>query len=58
MICLYLQYPFANKYYDKYCGCFSKCWIWVFTTKTERAMEKRYKQAMDSKSEIIKCKSV
>ena len=30
VICLYLQYPFATKYYDEYCGCLTKCWSIIF----------------------------
>ena len=35
ILCLYLQYPFAKKYYDKYCICayLGKCCIYCLTTK-------------------------
>ena len=26
MILLYLQFPFAKQYYEKYCQCFINCW--------------------------------
>ena len=33
IVCLYLQYPFANRYYDKYCVCFGKCCTYLVMYK-------------------------
>eukprot|EP01084_Bolivina_argentea_P036730 67918_1 len=38
MICLYLQYSFAEEYYHKYCRWCGYAWNYFFTTKTEREM--------------------
>ena len=29
-LCLYLQYPFSEGLYNKYCACFGKMWLCVF----------------------------
>lgn len=34
IICLYLQYPFNRKYYDKYCVCLKNCCIRVLLKQT------------------------
>ena len=47
IVCLCLQYSFAKEYYDKYCGCFGKCWRSILTSKAEKAMEKRYSEMME-----------
>ena len=41
VICLYLQYSFATRYYNKYCACFGKCWGYFLTNKFERDMIKK-----------------
>ena len=41
IICLYLQYPFCGKYYDKYCGCFGNFWLSIFERKAKNAFNKR-----------------
>ena len=33
VICLYLQYPFNEKYYDKYCGGVSKCCMYFIARR-------------------------
>ena len=52
MICLYLQYPFAKRYYDKYCKCFGRFWSYCLIKKTENAMKMRYK-AGDKTMEVV-----
>ena len=54
VICLYLQYPFATKYYDKYCGCFGKylCLNKILRENTKKSMERKYRNSMRS-SEVI-----
>eukprot|EP01084_Bolivina_argentea_P249328 417325_1 len=37
VICLWLQYQIAAKYYDKYCICVDKCWKEIFKS---RALDK------------------
>ena len=46
VICLYLQYPFAKKYYDKYCGWSGQFWNWLFTTKAERFLQNKYRSSI------------
>ncbi len=36
---LYLQYPFATKYYQKYCKCNHACWRFMLTQKTKKMFE-------------------
>ena len=36
ILCLYWQYPFNNKYYDKYCGCFGTCCIYLLATSQRK----------------------
>ena len=36
IICLFLQYPFNKKFYDKYCICFSKCCIYLLATNERK----------------------
>ena len=39
VICLYLAYPFSNKYYNKYCICFSKCCTYLLNKMTVDEMK-------------------
>ena len=41
LTCLFLQYPFAKDYYDKYCQCFANFWDSKLIKKTQNAMVKR-----------------
>ena len=43
IICLYLQYPFSKKYYDKYCKCFANCCTWIMMKKLTRSYQMRAK---------------
>ena len=43
VICLYLQYPFAKKHYNTYCGCIGNFWRFVFIKKAEKAMKKKFR---------------
>ena len=36
ILCLYLQYEFNTKYYDKYCICFGDCCAYLFTKYARR----------------------
>eukprot|EP01083_Nonionella_stella_P022329 61801_1 len=38
IICLYLQYPFAHRHYEKYCKCCAYLSDYLFQAKTERDM--------------------
>eukprot|EP01083_Nonionella_stella_P111894 328565_1 len=38
VICLYLQYPFAIRHYEKYCKCCAHLSDYLFQAKTERDM--------------------
>ena len=42
VICLHLQYPFATKSYNKYCGCINKCLNVILSRRTRGNMEKKY----------------
>ena len=38
--CLYLQFPFSVRYYDKYCSCFGKCCLMLLTRhKSQETMK-------------------
>ena len=41
IICLYLQYSFAQRYYDKYCGWFGNCCTYLFQKWTLHKVERR-----------------
>ena len=41
ILCLYLQYPFADEYYRKYFVCFGNCCIFLFTFCTKKKAKKR-----------------
>eukprot|EP01083_Nonionella_stella_P203262 741832_1 len=42
VICLYLQYSFSTKYYEKYCVSIHLCWRYILTRKAAKALNKRY----------------
>ena len=42
IICLYLQYPFATKYYYKYCKCITKLWNNLLIYKAQNALKQKY----------------
>ena len=37
IICLYLQFPFTQKYYNKYCMCFRDCCMYLIARNTFRS---------------------
>ena len=43
VLCLYLQFPFADKYYRRCCGCFGVCCVWLLIKKASP----RLKNEMD-----------
>ena len=45
VICLYLQYPFATKYYDKYCGWINKCLNKILTNNVQKNLERKYRDS-------------
>ena len=53
IICLSLQYSFANKHYDKYCGCLNKICNKMFKIKLQTAAQKKYIETVKNLSEII-----
>ena len=40
IICLYLQFPFNKKYYDKYCKCLVNCCTYIMTMELKRRHNK------------------
>ena len=55
VICLYLTYPFSTKYYDRFCGCFNKCWNHILSRSAKNKMERKYR---DHQNNITPVKSV
>ena len=51
IICLYLQYPFNNKYYDKYCKCFGNCCMYFFIKICKKKKKDRKRVVSDSTKE-------
>ena len=47
VLCLYLQYSFANKYYEKYCVIIHRCWRCMLTRKATKSLMKRYQKVID-----------
>eukprot|EP01083_Nonionella_stella_P254067 873556_1 len=45
VICLYLQYSFATKHYQKYCGCLDLCWKNIFNRKAMKLLKHEYHNA-------------
>ena len=41
VICLYLQFSFAKKYYVKYCKCLQLFWKYIFSALTKHSMIKK-----------------
>ena len=35
IICLYLQYPFNDEYYKKYCACITNCCMYLITRRNQ-----------------------
>ena len=52
VICLYLQYPFAKKYYYKYCECFGRFWRNILVKKVERAIQLECSESTKDKQTI------
>eukprot|EP01083_Nonionella_stella_P141511 436248_1 len=42
VICLYLQYSFATKHYQKYCKCLDLCWKNIFSRKAMQLLKSEY----------------
>ena len=47
MILLYLQYPFAKHYYDKYCKWSNKFWTMILMTSAERSMQSKLRKSVE-----------
>ena len=43
ILCLYLQFPFNNEYYDKYCICFTKFCMYFLEIHAKRQVGKEHK---------------
>ena len=52
VLCLYLQYPFANEYYDKYCVGIHRCWRFILTRKATRLLMKRYQKVQEENESV------
>ena len=46
VICLFLQFAFATRYYDKYCGCLKRFWNKRLSIKAEKNMERKYRDSI------------
>ena len=46
VLCLWLQFPFTKSFYDRYCSGCGRLWNWLFTTKTERSLQNKYKASI------------
>ena len=53
VLCLYLQYSFANKYYERFCVGIHRCWRCMLTKEATRSMIKKYQKIMDENSNTI-----
>ena len=51
VLCLYLQYSFARKYYEKYCQCLGNCCLLILKKMAERQMRKEISRHMISNEE-------
>ena len=47
ILCLYLQYSFAKKYYNKYCGCLGKICGCLFAKTLRSSMKRKYKETIE-----------
>ena len=52
IVCLYLQWEFGKKYYDKYCVCFGDCCMYVFTAWRLNGMGKERVQQVSTDTAI------
>ena len=43
ILCLYLQYPFADEFYKKFCICFGKCCLYLLTKHAKRKIQRESK---------------
>ena len=48
VICLFLQYSFATKYYNKYCVCIDKCWKSILYKQVKLGLKKRYAKPLET----------
>ena len=58
VICLYLQYPFATKYYDRYCKCTNKCLNMILSRQTTKHLEKKYRNSIQVQHVQVKSKTI
>ena len=52
IICLYFQYPFGQKSYDKYCGLMHKCWRVILTHQATSSLMRRYNNSKQENSKV------
>ena len=51
VLCLYLQYPFNKKYYDKYCKCCGNC-CWCLLVRRELVVQPQLNSAVSGSSVV------
>ena len=47
LICLYLQFAFANQYYKKYCSWIDNLWLKILMTKAQRSIQLKHQQSLE-----------
>ena len=50
-LCLYLQYSFATKWYQKWCKCVHLCWRCMLTHEATKTLSKRYQKVLNAEEE-------
>lgn len=53
LICLALQYPFADAFYRKYCKWIECCWKMIFIRRTHKSLIKKYELAIQSRKSTL-----
>eukprot|EP01084_Bolivina_argentea_P125254 221938_1 len=53
IICLYLQYKFASKYYNKYCKYCDLCWKSIFTNSVTKSLQRKSVQITEKDNKHI-----
>ena len=46
ILCLYLQYPFAEGLYNKYCKCLGNFWLFILRRNAEKKMNHKNRESM------------
>ena len=52
IVCLYLQFPFTQRHYDKFCAWFGNFWLYILKAKVGKNLETKDQQCIEMDNNV------